>query len=291
MYGKSAGMCKTLKFMAGFYYLSRMLIEEKTLQHWMDNFYGYGSWEAKIWFVAFEESGGDLPEDVAERINYFQETHPEKQSALCDIRDLYQHVGARLEGPRAEKFATLFDHRFGTRAIIHGGWKNLIAFAHGYTGKDLPDLLAYQKKSFAHPSAKKEAFINLYPLPAPHNHAWYYSWLNLPAFKYFKSRTLYQETIYANRISTILKNISIYKPNVVLLYGMSNINLLKKSVQDFFPEAIFKTEKAVKLQLPNYHRADLKHTTLIITTQVPTLRHNRVETGFDWNAFGRMISR
>lgn len=255
----------------------------------MDYFYGYGSWEAKIWFVAFEESGGDLPEDVAERINYFQKTHPESQPALCDMRELYQNVGARLEGPRAEKFSTLFDHRFGKSAIIHGGWKNLIAFAHGYNGKDLPDLLTYQKKHFGQPSAKKEAFINLYPLPAPHNHAWYYSWLDIPAFSYFKSRTLYQETVYANRIRTILTNIKTHKPQVVLMYGMNNINLLKKSVQDFFPDAVFKSEKAIKQQLPNYHRADFNGTTLIITTQVPTLRHNRIETGFDWYAFGKSI--
>lgn len=257
----------------------------------MDYFYGYGSWEAKTWFVAFEESGGDLPEDVAERINYFADKHPKPEPALCDMRSLYEHVLARLEGPRAEKFTTLYDHRFGPKAIIHGGWKNLIAFAYGYNGKTPPDLLAYQKKHFAQPTAKKEAFINLYPLPAPHNHAWYYSWLDISAFSYFKSRTLYQETVYAKRIDTILKNISTYKPEVVLLYGMNNINLLKKSVQDYFPEATFKSEKAVKLQLPNYHRAELKHTTLIITTQVPTLRHNRVETGFDWYAFGKLIAQ
>lgn len=256
----------------------------------MNHFYGYGSWKAKVWFVAFEESGGDLPEDVAERITYFAARHPEAKPALCDIRDLYKHVSARLEGPRAEKFKTLFDHRFGPRAIIHGGWKNLIAFAHGYNGKDLPDLLAYQKKSFAQPSLRKEAFINLYPLPAPHNHAWYYSWLDIPAFGFFKSRMLYQETVYANRILTILKNADVYRPKVVLLFGMNTINLLKKTIQDYFPEATFKTEKAVKQYLPNYHRADIKATTFLLTTQVPTLRHNRAETGFDWYGFGKSIS-
>ena len=40
-----------------------MLIEEKTVKHWIDNFYGYGSWDARIWFIAHEESGGDVPEE------------------------------------------------------------------------------------------------------------------------------------------------------------------------------------------------------------------------------------
>lgn len=256
----------------------------------MDCFYGYGSWEAKLWFIAFEESGGDLPEDVAERIDYFKQHHPRQQATLCDMRELYKNVGARLDGPRAAKFNTLFDHRFGPKAILHGGWKNLIAFAHGYRGKDLPDLLSYQKKLLVSPSFKKEAFIDLYPLPAPHNHAWYYSWLDLPAFSFFKSRATYQETVYDGRIKTILSNIQTYKPQVALFYGMNNVHQLKKSVQNVFPEAVFKMEKAVKQQLPNYHRARLKDTTILITTQVPTLRHNRMETGFDWYAFGKSIA-
>lgn len=48
-----------------------MRIEEKTLKHWIENFYGYGSWDARIWFVGYEEGGGDLPEEVAEKFNYF----------------------------------------------------------------------------------------------------------------------------------------------------------------------------------------------------------------------------
>jgi hypothetical protein len=48
-----------------------MLIDEKPLTYWIDNFYGYGSWQARFWFVGYEESGGDAPEEVAEKINYF----------------------------------------------------------------------------------------------------------------------------------------------------------------------------------------------------------------------------
>ena len=35
-----------------------MLIEENALKYWIDNFYGYGSWQAKFWFIGYEESGG-----------------------------------------------------------------------------------------------------------------------------------------------------------------------------------------------------------------------------------------
>jgi hypothetical protein len=109
-----------------------MVIEERALARWIDNFYGYGSWHARFWFVGYEEGGGDVPEEVAEKLNYFYHEHRADKAVLCDLRRLYQRVAFRVEGPRAEKFATLGDQRFGSQATLHGGWKNLIAFGAGY---------------------------------------------------------------------------------------------------------------------------------------------------------------
>jgi len=47
--------------------------------------------------------------------------------------------------------------------------------------------------------------------------------------------------------------------------------------------------KAIKQHIPQHHRVDLSGTTLLITTQIPALRHGRIETGFDWEAFGRRV--
>jgi hypothetical protein len=276
-----------------------MLIEEKPLKHWIDNFYGYGSWDARFWFIGYEEGGGELPEEVAEKINYFYKAYPPvtagtllqsfQSPSLSDIRELYRHVAVRLNGPKAGLFTTRYEYRFGPEAIQNNVWKNLIAFVHGYQNEKLPDLLAYQKNAFASPSAHHEALIPLYPLPSPHNHAWYYSWLDLPQLGFLKSRTLYQEHLYQSRIHQILSNVSTYKPKVVLMYGMDNISALKNSVQEFFHGAAFKMIKATKQQIPQHHRADFNGTTLLITTQIPALRHNRIETGFDWETFGRTV--
>ena len=265
-----------------------MLIEEKALKNWIDNFYGYGSWDARFWFVGYEESGGDVPEEVAEKLNYFYNTVKPNTPSLCDIRELYRHVAFRIDGPRAEKFANLHDHRFGSLATLHGAWKNIIAFVHGYQSKKTPDLLKYQRNSFALPSTANEALIPLYPLPG-HHHAWYYAWLDMPQFSYLKSRAQYQDYVYPDRMRCILQNVRIYKPAVVLMYGMDNINALKKSAHEFFPGSKFKMVKAIKRQIPQYHRADFDGTTLLITTQIPALRHNRIETGFDWYEFGKLV--
>jgi hypothetical protein len=266
-----------------------MRIEDKPLRHWINNFYGYGSWRARIWFIGYEEGGGDLPEEVAEKLNYFHNVH--RSNDLCDIRELYRHVSFREDGPKADSFKNLYDYRFDSNAIQNSVWKNLIAFEHGYKNKKLSDMLLYQKNSFALPSAQNEALIRLYPLPAPHNHAWYYSWLDLPKFDFLKSRTLYQEHLYQSRMHTILSNISANKPEVVLMYGMNNINALKNSVQTFFNGVKFKMVKAISRQIPQHHRAHFNGTTMLITTQIPALRHNRIETGFDWQAFGKTIQK
>lgn len=266
----------------------RMPIQEKPLKHWMDNFYGYGSWDASIWFVSYEEGGGDLPEEVAEKTDYFLESYPSNTfPTLCDIRNLYRRVSFRIDGPKASLFENLYEYRFGNGAQQNSVWKNLISFVHGFRDQKIFDPLDYQKKLFASALSKREALIILYPLPSPHNHAWYYSWLDLPNFPFLKSRALYEQHLYGSRVRTILNKIAECNPDLVLMYGMNNINSLKKSVSESFPGVKFRMVKAKKLKIPQYHRADLSNgTTLLVTTQIPALRHNRPDTGFDWQEFG-----
>lgn len=265
-----------------------MLIQAEPLQHWIQHFYGYGSWKAKIWFVAHEDGGGDLPEEVAEKLGYFSRVHPAAAEAtLCDLREMYFHSTLWREGPKGTPFGNFHDYRFGPTAVLSGVWKNLITFAHTCQGADPPsDILDYQRNKFARTD---EALIKLYPLPSPNNHAWYYSWLELPQFPFLKSRDRYQEHLLPDRLRTILQNIHTYKPKLVLMYGMENIQALKKLIRDAVPGAAFKAFKAEKMRIPQYHRADIDGTVLVITTQIPALRHNRVETGFDWAAFGEAM--
>jgi hypothetical protein len=266
-----------------------MLIRPEPLRHWIDNFYGYGSWDARIWFVAYEETGGDLPEDVADKLNYFERIHSSaSQPTLCDLRDLYKNVSFRSNGPRSARFSTLNEYRFGDNSVLHGFWKNLIAFVQGFENKTEPDLRRYQQDSFASSSLKKEAWIQLYPLPSTHNHAWYYSWLDLPDMNFLKSRELYENHVYEKRMSTILHKIKQCKPEVVVMYGMNNITGLKKSVQESFPVA-FRSIKGTKREIPQHHAAKIGGTKLIITTQIPGLKHGREESGFDWEAFGKVV--
>lgn len=266
-----------------------MTIAEKELRHWINSFYGYGSWQANTWFIDHEESGGEIPETVMEKINYFYKVHTATGPALCDIRELYRHITVRPGEPKAHLFTNHYEYWFGSNAVQNTVWKNLLAFQNGYRAEKLPDFLEYQQYTFASPSAGRETLIRLYPLPGPRSHAWYYSWLDLPELNFLKSRRLYEEYVYEYRIHTILSNIREYKPEVVLMYGMDNINKLKKSIQQFFPEHPFKMVKATQRQIPLHHRIGIHGTTLLITTQIPALKHKRIETGFDWEEFGKAV--
>jgi hypothetical protein len=267
-----------------------MLITEQKLNHWLNNFYGYGSWQARFWFIGYDEPGGDVPEEVADKFNYFYSTHSGSEVTLCDIRKLYQHVKVTPENNKANLFANRFEYRFGKAAIQSTVWKNLTAFVHGYDHKPVSDPFTYQQKKFAMPDLKNEALLSLYPLPGSHTHAWHYNWLNFTGSDFLRSQLLYEEHIYPQRIQTIFSKIKEHKPEVVLMFGMKNISGLKKSVQDFFSDVQFTQGKGIKLKIPQHHHANLNGTTLIITTQIPALRHGRVETGFDWEEFGKRIS-
>lgn len=266
-----------------------MLIDESRLTHWINCFYGYGSWSAPLWFVSYEETGGETPEEVADKINYFQRVHPVEECTLCDARALYRHVGISWDGPKGEKYANRYDFRFGSEAVLHGAWKNLIAFMHGYEGRPVPDLLSYQRTFFLSPSVTDAALIPLFPLPSD-GHAWHYSWLDLPSLPFLKGRALYEQKVYPSRINNLFNLIARHQPKLVLMYGMNSIHALKASAQAFYPATRFTSVKAVSRQTPPYHVTSLGNTRLLITTQIPALRHNRVETGFDWEQLGRTLN-
>jgi hypothetical protein len=266
-----------------------MAIDEKALKHWIEHFYGYGSWAARVWFIGYEEHGGETPEEVSEMLGYFGKAYHEATGpTLCDIRELHRHRAFRREGPKSDLYDNHFQYRFDSNAVLHGTWKNMTAFVHGYRNEKVFDVYAYQKEQFASQGGN-EALIELYPLPSPHKHTWYYNWLDLPHLQFLRSRKLYQDFLYERRMNTILSNVATFSPDVVLMYGMDNINNLKTTIGNFFQGCKFKLVQASSNKIPQHHITSLGGTTMLITTQIPALRHNRQSSAFDWWAFGDSI--
>ncbi len=234
-----------------------------------------------------------MPEEVADKQNYFMDTHTDVNSpTLCDLRALYKQVRFTPQRSRADVFSTLHDYRFGPNAVQRGEWKGIISFVHGYNNQPISDsetYLEYQRYSLA-TGVNNEALLRLYPLPA-HSHAWYYSWLDLKDMDFLKSRAAYQERVYEARMKTILKQMHVYHPKLVVMHDMTGINTLKGTIQGHFPGVKFTSMNAIPRKIPQHHIAKLPEidTTIVITTQDTGLRHNRPETGFDWQAFGKEL--
>src|SRR5687768_11095386 len=108
-----------------------MAINEKVLKHWIENFYGYGSWDAKFWFISYEEGGGDLPEEVSEKIDYFYQVNDKQEGSLCDLREVLKEVKVGSDRPKIRTLHSAYKNRFGENAILYGPRKNLSTFRDG----------------------------------------------------------------------------------------------------------------------------------------------------------------
>lgn len=262
-------------------------MQQNLLQHWIDSFYGYGSWSAPHWYISYEEDGGDTPEEVAEKIEFFGK----RQSVgddLVDIRELYKVCTIPWDSNRLASLETLFDLRFGQQANSSTVWRNLSAFGHAWENEKFTDELEYQRHQFARKDRGREAWLKLYPLPA-HSHAWYYAWLELPDLPFLKTRVTYEDHLFRTRLTKFVEGIRQYRPRLVLMYGMNNIQAIRQFIIASFPGTRFGSVKSTKLKIPSHHYTTIGNTMLVVTTQIPALRHQRVETGFDWAAFGSQL--
>ena len=209
-----------------------MLIEATAPKYWIDNFYGYGSWRRQVlvrWLWRTRRRC----------------TRRSSRKAKLLLQCARVRYGLALRHPWIVRSSGIPVGRAASREIYQPErppfwsrcnftrWLEKPHRLCAWIPKRKPSWSAHvSEKLICTSSAPNGALIPLFPLPA-HNHAWYYAWLELPQFPFLKSRALYEDYIYSTRINQILKNITVYKPEVVVMCGMDNINLLQKSVQEF----------------------------------------------------------
>ena len=139
-----------------------MIIEEKSLSHWINNFYGYGSWGARSWIISYEEGGGEIPEEVAEKLAYFYREHPPAdRGVLCDIRDLYKHVAVQLDGPKNSLFTNRYEYRFGPNAVQNSVWKNISSPLRTATTTRSFPICLFIRKNPLHPSWRRRRRLSV----------------------------------------------------------------------------------------------------------------------------------
>lgn len=235
------------------------ITENRLIYEFIFNFFGYGNLEekCKYWFVGIEESGGNLIDEVNERVALWY-----KNKNITE--DLYEYHR------NLTKDRSAFDDFLDAKATkIQFTWEQLIRIVLSYEDKTInPDtILSYQKNNLCRIN-NNTCLLELLPLPDSRNSQWIYknydSCLN--------NKDIYVENIIQYRIQRIKELIKYKKPQFVVLYIMSYFNSsYGKYICSIF-ESGFQPQYLESSDFPIYI-GKLNNTTLIVSHH-PTAHNN-----------------
>jgi hypothetical protein len=171
------------------------------IEAYCKRFFGYGRWDAPVWFVGLEEAGAGTPEELQARLLAWDRRG---RRELEDAPTFYTACG---------------QHQWhGPNARLQRTWRQLrrmLLLARGEPVEELA-LLEYQKRSFG-ASSGDVCLAELSPLPARSQNHWPYAeHENLPEWIY--TREQFEQTIATGRIATLREKIAKYRPLAVVFY-------------------------------------------------------------------------
>ena len=176
-------------------------LSDTLLERYVEQFFGFGRWGAKIWFVGIEEAGGWEFTDAKRRLTEWEKR---RERPLEDAPVFYPACGNK--------------RWHGTGATVQKTWRQLIRMLLLARGKpDTEDaILDYQRTRLG--AAEDETCLaELLPLPSPNIGAWKYNqWSSLP---WLQSRDLYLSKNLQRRAKSLRQQIADHKPKVVVFYG------------------------------------------------------------------------
>jgi len=179
------------------------MLPDTLLNDYAEKFFGFGSWNARIWFVGIEEAGGWEKKDVKNRL------------------DAWEHRG-RLDLEDAPSFypASGNDRWHGAAPVLQATWKQLIRILLVARGKPDSDdaILDYQRHHLGRAKGR-EYLAELLPLPSPSSTTWNYrDWSDLP---WLQSRSHYQNHVLLGRAHSLQQKLEQSRPRVVIFYASS----------------------------------------------------------------------
>ena len=177
------------------------MLPDALLTEYASKFFGFGTWDAKIWFIGIEEAGGSREQDILARLAAWKQN---RKPDLADAPAFYPASGQNdWHGDNAKPQAT---------------WKQLIRILLVARGRrDTDDgILEYQRFQFGS-VAGRECLAELLPLPSPGSSAWNYrQWSNVP---WLQSRCLYQNHLVLQRALGLQQKLEAHHPKVVIFYS------------------------------------------------------------------------
>lgn len=216
------------------------MLNDKLLSRYIGKFYGYGSYQAPIWFIGMEEGGAGKRKKVGKRLSAW------KERGCKEVEDLAE-----------------FHRAFGVKKFwrkrnppTQRTWNKLIRLllsGRSESGKvTLKEVKAYQRDHLGR-IGSETCLLELLPLPSPKTNKWKYKkWSNIPELK---DRSSYRKWLTPERIKHIRKRIKKHQPRIVVFYGLSYVSHWKEIAAVEFH----------KDESHNLHIATTANTTFVIT--------------------------
>ncbi|MBU2890580.1 hypothetical protein [Celeribacter halophilus] len=202
-------------------------------------FYGYGDFEAPLWFIGMEEGGGNSAREVTNRIHVWQ------QRGCAPLEDV------------AEYHDAVFENGFNS-ITKQNTWSALSRIQLAYNSDPVSGMSVrnhWQQQLGRRGSAT--CIMELNPLPSPSITTWKYpDFTDLP---FLASRIAYNARYRADRIASIKDMLAQHEPKAVIFYG--------KKYERFWAEiagATFETE--------NLHSRAVKGDTTFVSMHHPNAR-------------------
>ncbi len=164
-------------------------------------FFGYGCWDAPVWFVGLEEAGAGTPEELQARL------------AVWDQRGRRELEDAPVFYPACGQ-----PQWHGPNATLQPTWRQLLRMLFTARGEPVaePNLLENQKLALC-ASSGSVCLTELSPMPAPNHRLWPYAdHPGLP--EWLRTREQFRHTVSAGRIATLRERIATHHPRAVVFY-------------------------------------------------------------------------
>jgi len=166
-----------------------------------NQFFGYGRWDAPVWFVGLEEAATGTPNELQARLRAWDKRG---RRELEDAPSFY---------PACEQ------HKWhGRSAILQRTWRQLIRILLSSGGKPIADKVVLEFQQYAlGASSGRACFTELLPLPAPSHRQWpYVDHENLPAW--MRDRGQFTRTVLPGRTAVLRNKIAYHHPGIVIFY-------------------------------------------------------------------------
>lgn len=177
---------------------------DQLLYEFMTNFYGYGTYKGKMWFIGMEEGGGNSFEEIQNRLIAWEQM---ARLELLDIQSFHEKIN--------------MNYWFGSTAKLQTTWNKAIRVFLSSQGINptLEMVRTYQSEQFARVNSET-CILELLPLPSRSIKDWIYT--QYPSLQILQNRQTYMEEVAPIRVPYIRDKISSLKPKWVVFFGLDS---------------------------------------------------------------------